>query len=1811
MKRLATSGVLVLLLGTGLCLWLVRLRPGRSAAEPAPPPESRASQRPTVKPAAPDPALANPATGGPANALARHPAAAQEASHKRAWDPEFLASLRQAAEGDRIQFELTEGQMASGLIKHLDRTNNQVRYVSGLLARPEAGRFFFQRQTLPGVAGEFVGVVEFPASRRAWRIEPTGPGGGSELVERTLGDVICLKLPRPDAEADPEEIPPLKPDDSPVYPVPAYQEGIAVLESLPGAPAVIYLDFRGGYTPTWNGVTYDRPAMSNAQIRDVWTRVAEDFMPFTINVTTDLKVYQGAAENCRQRIVITPTATAAPETGGVSYEGSFNWTGDVPCWVFITNDAKMCADACSHEAGHALNLRHMGRDADGTHTEYFGGQGEGETGWAPIMGLPYYHRITQWSRGEYRFADNPQDQLDIILSQNNQVRYRLDDTGDTLVTARYLEIYSDANAGAEGVIETTGDGDAFQFTTAGGAVCLRADPVSASPNLALEVALYDAHDQLLLSSAPATTLGAALAAHLPGGTFTFRVSGAGRNDPRTNGFSAYGSLGYYSITGTVAQARLPDRFTIGEHAPNGTKAGVVAANHPYLHPLRYAITSGNSNGAFAIDNTGALSVADSAMLDYETLARQTQLPAQFELFVDIVDPLDPAGTETHRRVTVAVTQVNRPPAIAGFSPSDGGTNGMGAPAQFTTSIVEHLPPGTLVCQVMGSDPDAHTVLSYAITAGNRDGMFRIDEGSGAIFVVGDPTASVQNLYPLTVAVSDQTPPTPLTTECTVTIRIQLPYARGGIGCAVYTNIIGTMVADLTRSASFPGHPGWVGRAAHFELDSRPEANCGAAMRGYVLPPTSGDYTFWIASQDNGELWLSTSTHPAGMTLIASIRGEGEGTGPREWAKYPTQRSVPITLPAGYAYYVEARMKAGGESNHLAVAWECAGAGIAQEVIPGEYLAPYAINYAPQVVGFAAALHRDAMGGSRIGTVAIVDFNATDIATLAIASGNEEGIFSLEPTTGIIRLASAASLLTSGRTPFVLDVRATDNGSPPLSGAANVTIDVVPDDAITTLNIREEIWTGIGPGDSVAEFLAQPRFPNRPDGLRKLTDFDAGGSILGANYGSRIRACLIPTNTGAYTFFIASGGGSQLRLSPTAHPAEAAVIASVPNGADTEDHAWDGYGSQPSGPRWLVAGQAYYLEALRKTAGGRDHLAVGWTGPGLSGTNPITSPFLAPVDLGYAPVLDDVSVRCPLMATNGSLVAVLTASDSALDTLAYRIISGNLSNTFQLDPVSGQLTVADRTLIVSETVTNFHLEVRVQDSGYGGLYPLRSSTARVTVAIVDNSPPVVWSGNGPDANWSTAGNWISTLPVNNRKLVFTGANHQTNRNDLLTAVGRVTLARSGFRLEGNPLVLKGPLFSSGNNTWAIDSIFNDSQTMSNGAGTLVVSGAVRNDGKTLTLRVNDETRFEGALSGSGGIVVAGIGRLVMSANNTYTGPTLINSGTLALTHGGTISRSPTIGLGGLVNPGPGGGGIVFTPGTVFFFPGLDSSPDSSAGAMLDVSGTSAIFTVPAGQTLTGQGEVLGDAVILGTLAPLSGMLSGTAVVTNKTLVTTYPYAMTFRNNLVLAGNTAMNLTATFGFLDVGFGNPLAYTNVVYVFGNQAIEATPFGTWPWMGGIRAMGGLVCGGTLTITTAPGFAPSDGDTFQLFDAPRLGGAFARLSLPALRGGLEWDIRGLMVDGTLKVCLAPPRIVPILSPGGLSALSLPTAAGASYVVEWTRSLQPPARWTPWTTNLGTGGPMRFSLPKDRAQPQRFFRVEVLPQTHGALPSQITDPVAD
>ncbi|MBN1759624.1 MAG: fibronectin type III domain-containing protein [Chitinispirillaceae bacterium] len=115
---------------------------------------------------------------------------------------------------------------------------------------------------------------------------------------------------------------------------------------------------------------------------------------------------------------------------------------------------------------------------------------------------------------------------------------------------------------------------------------------------------------------------------------------------------------------------------------------------------------------------------------------------------------------------------------------------------------------------------------------------------------------------------------------------------------------------------------------------------GQRIRGYIIPPANGEYTFWIASDDRSQLWLSTDADPVNKQKIAYVDGYCSY---QQWAKYPaTQKSGVKNLTAGVRYYFEVLHKDGSQNDNLSVGWSKPGQSTStpSEIVPGSVLSPY-------------------------------------------------------------------------------------------------------------------------------------------------------------------------------------------------------------------------------------------------------------------------------------------------------------------------------------------------------------------------------------------------------------------------------------------------------------------------------------------------------------------------------------------------------------------------------------------------------------------------------------------------------------------------------------------------------------------------------------------------------------------------------------------------------------------------------------------------------------------------------------------------------
>lgn len=89
------------------------------------------------------------------------------------------------------------------------------------------------------------------------------------------------------------------------------------------------------------------------------------------------------------------------------------------------------------------------------------------------------------------------------------------------------------------------------------------------------------------------------------------------------------------------------------------------------------------------------------------------------------------------------------------------------------------------------------------------------------------------------------------------------------------------------------------------------------VTGWIVPPADGQYTFYVASDDDSIFALSPDADIAKAVAICSVTG---WTSANQWNKFASQKSAPVTLKAGqpYAFYLVMREGTGGDN--ASVGW---------------------------------------------------------------------------------------------------------------------------------------------------------------------------------------------------------------------------------------------------------------------------------------------------------------------------------------------------------------------------------------------------------------------------------------------------------------------------------------------------------------------------------------------------------------------------------------------------------------------------------------------------------------------------------------------------------------------------------------------------------------------------------------------------------------------------------------------------------------------------------------------------------------------------
>jgi tRNA threonylcarbamoyladenosine modification (KEOPS) complex Pcc1 subunit len=392
----------------------------------------------------------------------------------------------------------------------------------------------------------------------------------------------------------------------------------------------------------------------------------------------------------------------------------------------------------------------------------------------------------------------------------------------------------------------------------------------------------------------------------------------------------------------------------------------------------------------------------------------------------------------------------------------------------TASSAINLAVGSNPVAIAVTAQDGITVKNYAVTVTRAGGVTPPEEGTPGLnrrFHRARPGVTVSNFYPA-------------------------PRGKG------------IFPAGAAAVGTAPTQSGTV---AKFEAPSDVGEEYGQILHGYVVPSETANYTFYLCSDDQGELWLSTDENPANSRLIAS---EPEYNPARTWNsadRRPVANglraniSPSIRLEAGKYYYVEAVMKEGTGGDNLGVAWTRAGAPMpanGSEPIPGANLRT---RYQP-------------------GTV--VSSNA-DLANLVPSAGSLTPGFGSAVTGYTVSVPNAIGSMTLIPTAAQANATIKVNGANTTSGAASGAINLAVGSNAITLAVTAQDGTTVKNYVVTVTRAAPVILPSSNADLANLV-LSAGSLTPG--FGSAVTA---------YTVSVPNATGS-MTVTPTAAQANATI-----------------------------------------------------------------------------------------------------------------------------------------------------------------------------------------------------------------------------------------------------------------------------------------------------------------------------------------------------------------------------------------------------------------------------------------------------------------------------------------------------------------------------------------------------------------------------------------------------------------------------------------------------------------------------------------------
>ncbi len=397
--------------------------------------------------------------------------------------------------------------------------------------------------------------------------------------------------------------------------------------------------------------------------------------------------------------------------------------------------------------------------------------------------------------------------------------------------------------------------------------------------------------------------------------------------------------------------------------------------------------------------------------------------------------------------------------------------------------------------------------------------------------------------------------------------------------------------------------------------------------GYFIPPTTDNYVFFVASDDDCDVFLSTDSSPANKRLIAQEDGY---SGTRNWQTAGGNGSVAnqkrsdqwspdggttvpysagIHLLAGQKYYFESVMHNGGGGDNWGVTYETLTELTADGSQPTDGSASR-MTVASNNIVFATFTGSTLVWSVQPHAVTVYEGTGTNFTSLAVSDAELSPLYQwyintgsgYSPISGATDVSLSLSLVPANYNGALIQLVA----SLPLSSLSITSSPV----SITVLQSVAEVG-----------FLHLERWNNQTtltpleNGTLGTPNFSLGIPAFGAsvnnpsgvnNFVRRISGYFIPPTTGNYKFYTTGDDDSDLFLSTDSTPASKRLVCHQSGWNNGATWAWQQVGgggataSQMCSATWspdggvttpwsagipMIAGHKYYIEQDWHQGGG--------------------------------------------------------------------------------------------------------------------------------------------------------------------------------------------------------------------------------------------------------------------------------------------------------------------------------------------------------------------------------------------------------------------------------------------------------------------------------------------------------------------------------------------------------------------------------------------------------------------------------------------------